>query len=219
LIVVLVGGRALLSPKSPGNGARQQEWLSGITGSSYDAGETDHLYPNPAGLEAGRKYLPALGEEDAPVVIIEFSDIFCSHCRDFNLTTLPDLLDDYVSTGKVRYVDHFFGFAGSLEQGAVGAMFCAAEQGRYFEFKHALYQSLELGTYDLGRAARVAGIDSDQFETCTEDQRYAEAIQEMLFVDNSGVGATPTFFVNGTMISGNDPVGIRRLIDAALSEE
>ncbi|MCD6287087.1 MAG: DsbA family protein [Anaerolineae bacterium] len=218
LVVVLVAVPSLLSPKSPGSGPREAEWLSGISGYSYDAGETDYLYPNPAGSGTARKWLPALGEADAPVVIIEFSDIFCSHCRNYNLNALPEILDEYVATGKVRYVDHFYGFRRSLEEGAALSTLCAAEQGRYFEYKHALFQSLELGTYNVGRAARVAGIDEDQFDACVQDQRYLDALQEMVFVDNSGVSATPTFLVNGTMISGNDPEGIRRLIDEALAE-
>lgn len=218
LVVVLVGLQALLSPRSPDKGPREAEWLQGITGYSYDAGDTEFTYPNPAGFEPGRKWLPSLGEETAPVVIVEFSDIFCSHCRDFNLNTLPEILEDYVATGKVRYVDHFFGFAGSLERGVVQSMMCAAEQGRYFEYKHALFQSLEIGAYDTDRAARVAGIDAAQFETCLEEQQYAGAMQEMIFDDNSGVAATPTFFVNGKMVSGNDLEGIRRLVDAALAE-
>lgn len=218
LVVVLVVVQSLLSPKSPGKGPREAEWLSGVTGYPYDAGETHYLYPNPAGSEAGRKWLPALGKVDAPVVIVEFSDIFCSHCRNYGLNALPEILDEYVATGKVRYVDHFYAFTRSLEEGAALSTLCAAEQGRYFEFKHALFQSLELGTYDVGRAARVAGIDDNQFETCVQDQRYLDALQEMVFIDNSGVSATPTFFVNGTMISGNDLEGIRRLIDEALSE-
>jgi len=218
LVVVLVAGQSLLSGKSGGKGSREAEWFSGVSGYSYDAGETDYLYPNPSGPEAGRKWLPALGEADAPVVIFEFSDIFCGHCRNHALNALPEILDEYVATGEVRYVDHFYAFSHSLEEGTALSTLCAAEQGRYFEFKHALFQSLELGTYDVGRAARVAGIDDDQFETCIQDQRYLDALQEMVFIDNSGVSATPTFFVNGTMISGNDPEGIRRLIDEALSE-
>jgi len=51
---------------------------------------------------------------------------------------------------------------------------------------------------------------------CRSDQRYAAAVQEMAFVDNMGVRATPTFFVNGQMISGNVPNEIRKMIDEAL---
>ena len=125
LVVVLVVLQSLLSPKSPGEGPRESEWLSGVVGYSYDAGATEYLYPNPAGFEAGRQWLPSLGDEDAPVVIIEFSDIFCSYCRDYALDSLPDILDEYVATGKVRYVDHFYGFNRSLEGGTALASLCA----------------------------------------------------------------------------------------------
>lgn len=219
LLVVLIAAQNLLSQSPGGRGARELEWLEGVSGVSYDAGETDFEYPNPAGLEPGRKWLPALGEEDAPVVVMEFSDIFCSHCRDFNLDALPVVLEEYVATGKVRYVDHFFGFAATMERGVVQAEMCAAEQGRYFEFKHALFQSIEIGNFDIDRAARIAGIDANAFNTCREEQRYAGAIQEMLFVDNSGVAATPTFFVNGQQIPGNNLPGLRQLIEAELAAE
>ncbi|MBN1248445.1 MAG: DsbA family protein [Anaerolineae bacterium] len=190
-----------------------------MNGVSHDGGETSFAYPNPAGLPDNRQWLPALGEEDAPVVVMEFSDIFCSHCRSFNLDNLPGILEDYVATGEVRYVAHFFGFASSLEQGAVQAEVCAAEQGRYFEFVHALYQSIELGDYNIDRSARLAGLDTQQFDQCREERRYAEALQEMLFVDNNGVAATPTFFVNGQEVAGNNPDRLRMLIEAELAAQ
>ena len=219
LVVAIVVGRSLLTEESPGKGARAQEWLSGVAGTSYDAGPTEYAYPDPAGLGDGHQWLPALGEEDAPVVVMEVSDVFCGHCRDFNLKSLAGILEDYVATGKVRYVDHYFGFANTVQQGTVLAEMCAAEQGRYFEFKHALFQSLEIGDFDIDRAARLAGLDASMFRTCREEQRYNAAAQEMAFVDNEGVKATPAFFVNGKMISGNLPNEIRQAIDAALVEE
>ena len=136
-------------------------------------------YPNPADFAEGRKWLPALGDEDAPVVVMEFSDIYCGHCRDFNLDALPGILEDYVASGKVRWTDHFFGFNRTLQEGTVLALMCAAEQGRYFEFKHTLFQSLEVGSMDADRAARVAGLDesparsvcSETIDTCRQSRR------------------------------------------------
>jgi len=215
--VALVVLRSVLQPKSPGQGPRDFEWLSGVTGVSYDAGETAYPYPNPADFAEGRKWLPALGDEDAPVVVMEFSDIYCGHCRDFNLDALPGILEDYVASGKVRWTDHFFGFNRTLQEGTVLALMCAAEQGRYFEFKHTLFQSLEVGSMDADRAARVAGLDESQLEACVGDDRYLPAIQEMLFEDNRGVDATPTFFVNGRMVSGNVPGEVRAAIEDALA--
>ncbi|MGC9348902.1 MAG: DsbA family protein [Anaerolineae bacterium] len=218
LIVVLLVGQSFVEPKSPGEGYRSAEWFEGVVGLSYDNGATDLAYPDPAALGEGRQWLPALGEPDAPIVMMEFSDIFCGHCRDYSLHSLPDIIADYVATGKVRYVDHYFGFAHTVQQGIVHAEMCAAEQGRYFEFKHALFQTIEAGSFNLERAARVADLDMSGFQTCQDDQRYVDAVQEMAFVDNNGVRATPTFFINGEEMSGNVPNQIRDKIDAILGE-
>ncbi len=219
LAIAVLGGRALLQPEAPIAGPRSSEWLAGVSGISYDKGPTAYRYPDPAGQGDGRQWLPALGRTDAPVVVIEFSDVFCAHCRRFNLDTLPDLLQEYVARGQVRYVDHFFGFAHTVQQGLVMAQFCAAEQGRYFEFKHALFQSVEANALSIDRAARIAGLEMDTFGVCLEERRYAEALQEAVFVDNMGVNSTPTFFINGEMLAGNLPNEIRAMIDAALAAE
>jgi hypothetical protein len=219
LAIGLIAGRVLSRPEARALGPRTRESLHGVSGISYDRGPTRHVFPDPADQGAGRIWLPALGEVDAPVVVVEFSDIACAHCRRFNLDSLPALLEDYVATGKVRYVDHFFGFPATVQQGVVMAQFCAAEQGRYFEFKHALFQSVEANALNLDRAARIAGIEMDEFVTCQEARRYGEALQEAVFLDNWGVNSTPTFFINGEAISGNLPGEIRAMIDAALAAQ
>jgi protein-disulfide isomerase len=188
-------------------------------GSSYDAGATKYVYPDPGQKGDGHKWLPALGAEGAPVVVIEFSDIFCGHCRMYNLNSLEGILNDYVAKGKVRYVDHYFGFDQAVQAGVAEAEMCAAEQGRYFEFKHALFQTVEAGAFDLSRGAQMAGLDMKQFNTCRNDQRYLPASREMVSVDNMGVNATPTFFVNGQKVEGNKPDEIRRMIDEALTSQ
>jgi protein-disulfide isomerase len=219
LLIALIVGRSLLEPQSPGEGYRSTEWFEGVTGLSYNDGATDFTYPDPAALGEGQQWLPALGEPDAPIVMIEFSDIFCGHCREYSLYNLPGIIEDYVATGKVRYVDHYFGFAQTVQEGVVHAEMCAAEQGRYFEFKHALFQTVEAGNFNLERAARVADLDMSGFRTCQDDQRYVNAVQEMVFEDNYGVRATPTFFINGEEIAGNVPDQIRDKLDALLAGE
>jgi protein-disulfide isomerase len=190
----------------------------GVRGTSYNNGETQFTYPNPAQPEDGNvQWLPALGEEDAPVVVMEFSDIYCGHCRTFHFESLGGILEDYVAQGDVRYVDHYFGFAQSMTRGVVEAEMCAAEQGRYFEFKHALFQTLELGDINIQRAAQLSDVDMQAFNTCLRDQRYKAAAQEMAFVDNREVRGTPTFFVNGQKVEGNAPDQIRQLIESALA--
>lgn len=215
LVVIFAISRGLQASAS-GKGPRDREWMGEVSGYPYDAGPTEFAYPDPAGLGGGHQWLPALGRDGAPVTVIEVSDILCSHCRDFNLNALPDILEDYVSTGQVRYVSHYFGFSNSIQQGAGLAEMCAADQGRYFEFRHALFQTIAVGGFDIDRAARMARLDTDAFQACRSGQRYAAAVQEMAFVDNMGVRATPTFFINGEQISGNVPSEIRQMIDEAL---
>jgi predicted DsbA family dithiol-disulfide isomerase len=220
-VVLLVGLLLFNSLRKPGTdepGPRSYEALFGIQGTSYDAGETEYVYPDPGGLGEGKQWLPALGDVNAPVTIIEFSDIFCSHCRTFNLTHFEGILDDYVSKGKVRYIDHFYGFANTLETGAVDALMCAAEQGHYFELKHTLFQSIEVNAFDVNRAARISGLEMSIFNECMESGRYKAAIQEMIFEDNMGVYVTPTFFINGNEITGNRPDEIKQAIEDALLE-
>lgn len=217
LVIVLVVGNNLRKPGTDEPGLRSYEALYGVQGTSINIGETEFPYPDPGNLGDGQKWLPALGSPDAPVTIIEFSDLFCGHCRTFNLTSLEGIVQEYVATGKVRYVDHFFGFGDSVQTGALEAMFCAAEQGHYFELKHTLFQAIEVNAFDIDRAARVSGLDMRVFNECVDSGRYRPAIQEMVYVDNMGVDATPTFFINGEKVSGNLPEQIRQKIEVALS--
>jgi hypothetical protein len=217
--VIVVGLLVYNSLRKPGTdepGPRAYEALFGVKGTSISIGETAFLYPDPGELGDGQKWLPALGEPNAPVTMIEFSDIFCNHCRNFNLDNLEGILEDYVATGKVRYVDHYFGFGDSQQIGALDAMLCAAEQGHYYEFKHALFQSIEVNAFDLNRTARITGLDVQRYNECMSDGRYKAAIQEMVYDDNSGVNVTPSFFINGQKVEGNNPVKIRAMIEEAL---
>lgn len=197
--------------------ARGFEALAGTTGTSYDGGETTRAYPDPSGSGGRRKLLPALGDEDAPVVVMEFSDIYCGHCKTYNQTSLEGIIQDYVATGKVRYVDHYFGFAQAVSDGTVLAEMCAAEQGKYFEFKHVLFGTVSTAGVNIDKAVREAELDVRVFNTCRRSEKYKPAMEEIVFIDNRGVGVTPTFFINDQKVEGNRPEEIRRLIDAALA--
>jgi protein-disulfide isomerase len=218
LIIVLIAYNSLRKPGTEEPGPRGYEVLFGVQGPSYSLGETDYTYPDPGNYGPGQKWVPALGNPEAPVTIFEFTDIFCGYCRAFNLESLEGILDDYVSTGKVRYVDHFFGFPNSIQIGALDALFCAAEQGHYFEMKHTVFQSIEVDAFDLQRSARVSGLDMNQYNDCIDSGRYKAALQEMVFDDNMGVNVTPTFIINGQKVEGNRPDVMRQMIEDALQE-
>lgn len=194
-----------------------------IGGVLYDAGITDVLYPGEATTNCSKedlctRWLPSLGAEDAAVTVIEFSELGCSHCRAFNSGSLPGILEEYVATGKVRFVSHYMTFGSQDSLAFLNAAMCAAEQGLYFEYKHAVYTALDQGSFDLSASALEIDLDDDRFVECFSASRYDAAVQDAKSdALNSGVSATPTFLVNGTVILGNDPVGIQREIEDILS--
>jgi hypothetical protein len=218
-VLIIIGLIIVYNLGKPGTdepGPRSYEKLFGITGTSESLGATENIYPDPGNLGTGHQWLPALGDPDAPVTFIEFSDPFCGHCRTFNLEYLEGILNDYVATGQVRYVDHFFGAGNTVANGTLDAMFCAAEQGHYFEYKHSLFQAIEVNAFDLQRSARVSGLDMKLYRECVNSDRYKAALLEMVYDHNREIEATPTFFINGVNITGNKPDEIRQTIEEAL---
>ncbi len=195
--------------------ATAREQFLGLEGTAYDHGSTEALYPDPEQKGAGHRWLPALGREDAPVTIMEFSDFQCGHCQAFNQQELEPLLKDYVATGQARYVVHYYSFSQSLDLAEAGM--CAAEQSRYFAFEHALFAGKT-----VEQAARAAGIsDLEAFRACRQEHRYLDTLQNDAIPDaeQMGVNGTPTFFINGQKVEGDKPTQIRQLIETALAEK
>ncbi len=193
----------------------EKETFLDYEGVHYDAGPTDALYPGP---EPGRRWLPALGAEDAPVTVIEFSEIMCGYCRMFALEHMEPILHDYVASGDVRYVGHYMAFNQEASIAYIQASFCAAEQGRYFAFEHAVFEGLGQNEFDLEQSANRAGVDMDTLIECWDSGRYHDAIMDA--VNNAGqqgINATPAFLINGQLVTGNQPDEVRRLVEAALS--
>ncbi len=186
----------------------------GLAGTPYNDGDTQVRYP---GGPTGTRWLPALGPEDAPVTVMEFSEILCGHCRNFNTQSLEGILQDYVATGKVRYVGHFLAFNRTESQQYLSAAMCAAEQGKYFAYEHAVFTALNNNVFDLDAAAKTVDVNIEQFKACRTENRYAKAVIEASQAAyQRGVTATPTFFVNGQKVLGDNPAEVRRLIEAAL---
>jgi cyclophilin family peptidyl-prolyl cis-trans isomerase len=95
---------------------------------------------------------------------------------------------------------------------------CAAEQGRYFAYEHAVFTAIGAGTFDLDTSAQEIDLNMAQFTACKEEGRYVDAALDASTVAfERGITATPTFFVNGEHVVGNDPGKIRQLIEEALS--
>lgn len=145
---------------------------------------------------------PSLGSADAPVTIVEFGGYQCYYCRRVS-DVLHRLVDAY--PGKVRLVYKDFPIAGhdAGRQAAVAAR-CAGEQHHYWEMSSVLLANQgRLERDHLEGYARDLGLDLDAWRTCVEDPGWDAKIDAGLKDGrDAGVSSTPTFFVNGLMLTG-----------------
>ncbi len=171
-----------------------------------------------------------LGDPDAPVTIIEFSDYQCPFCRSFWDETLPLIIGEYVSVGKVKFVYRDFPLSSHpLALPFAEAAECSADQDKYWEMHDVIFEEqgkLANGTLDsidvtdFSDWAEDLEMDVDEFETCMADHKYLEEIQKD-FDDGAaaGVNGTPSFFINGEMITGALPFEVfKTVIEEKLAE-
>lgn len=167
----------------------------------------------------------ALGDPNAPLTLVEFTDLQCPFCRRFHDDTLPLLKKQYIDTGKVRFITRhqplsFHNFA----HGASLAALAAAQQGKYWEMRARLFtNNTALQPADLTRYATELGLDMPKFAAAQADAALAEQIkQDIADATAAGITGTPTFVlgrVNGTTLTGEKLVGAQpaTAFDAAIA--
>jgi protein-disulfide isomerase len=163
----------------------------------------------------------AKGPKDAPVTIVEFSDFHCPFCRGA-VATLNDVMRQF--PGKVRWVYRDFPIASLHPQAAKAAEAarCAGEQGKFWEYHDVLFESQQQTTLaDFKRFADQLKLEPKGFAACLESGRYQAAVQ--LDIEDGvrlGISGTPTFFVNGRLLVGNQPVdNFKKIIEAELRQK
>ncbi len=157
---------------------------------------------------------PFLGDPKAPVTVVEFADFQCPFCGRFFHTAEAPLIDQYVKTGKVKFVYRNFAFLGPESEDAAVAAACAGEQGKFWEYHDYLYnhqQGENEGAFakaNLKKFARaVSGIDGAKFDPCVDQGRYMNAVRADTAAGRSfGVTGTPATFINGRLVSGAQPI-------------
>jgi len=149
-----------------------------------------------------------LGAKDAPVTMIEYASMTCTHCAAFHQETWPTLKSKYIDAGKVRFVLREFPLDPLATAGFMLAR-CAGPEKRnaivdllFTQQKNWAFVPKPVEA--LESTVKQAGITHDAFEACLKDQKlYDEVNQER---DKAGqqfkVDATPTFFINGVKHSG-----------------
>ena len=162
---------------------------------------------------------PYLGEVDAPVVIVEFSDFFCSYCkRHFDMTFTP-LLENYGQ--YIRYVYRDFARLTAESTPAAAAAQCAFEQGKFWEFHNDFFSNQQaLGRDFYIETADKHGLELDRFIACLDDGAYVNEVEfDGLDGQLAGVRGTPGFFINGQILSGAQPYSIfERMVQRELDK-
>jgi protein-disulfide isomerase len=145
----------------------------------------------------------ALGNADAPITVVEYASMTCSHCAHFHNTVWPKLKEKYVDTGKVHFIFREFPLD-DLARGASMLARCAGE-GKTYPLIAALFAKQDQWAFvrqplpELFKFAKQAGFTQESFDKCLTDQKLLDDITAIRTraVEEFGVGATPTFFING----------------------
>jgi protein-disulfide isomerase len=144
-----------------------------------------------------------LGASDAPVTIIEYASMTCTHCAAFSVTTFPELKKKYVDTGKVRFILREFPLDPIATAGFMLAR-CSGDSKRnavvdllFAQQKNWAFTQKPLET--LAGLLKQTGMSQASFDACLKDQALYDKILKVhdRAADKFGVSATPTFFING----------------------
>ena len=164
-----------------------------------------------------------IGEATAPVTIIEYASLTCSHCAQFHNQVLPALKVGLIASGKVQLVFRDFPLDQLAMAGSVLAR-CAG-RNRYFAFLDVLFrdQSSWAQSQDpfqaLTQIARLGGIGKDKFQSCLRDKKLQEGILKQRLDGNQKyqVNSTPTLFINGKKFSGGLTLGQIKAVVATMT--
>jgi protein-disulfide isomerase len=188
-----------------------------------------------ANQQFGSRYMAqdnAMGDPDAPIKIVEYSDYHCGHCGAFAMETEPLLVKDYIENGIVYFVYRSVsGMIGGPESAlAAEASYCAGEQNMFWEMHDLIFahQTSPFNEDNLLQWAKTAGVDLDQYTACMENDTFVSRVeQDEADATAAGVSGTPSFIVsyevNGEaveqMLPGNYPYeAFQQIIGEALLE-
>jgi len=144
---------------------------------------------------------PAMGKDDAPVTLIEFTDYQCPFCRKHNRRTMPRLVQEYVDSGKLRYVLREYPIEAlhPLSPDAAEAALCAGDQGKYWQMNARLFEESRLLPEELVGHAEALGLDLARFKDCFDGDKFVEQIaRDLREGEAAGIQGTPTFFFGRT---------------------
>jgi protein-disulfide isomerase len=150
----------------------------------------------------------ALGQPNAPVRVEEFGDYQCPACASFFVNLEPQIVKDYIDTGKIYFSFTPFSFIGQESIDAAQAAYCARDQNKFWEYHDALYnnQSGEnKGNFSIANLEQFAQnlkLNTDQFKSCLEGKKYSAQVQsDYEYGVGKNINSTPSFLVDGKLVT------------------
>jgi len=168
----------------------------------------------PVDVSAG--HLPVLGNKDAKVTLVEFSDFQCPFCKSMFDESLPQIKKDYIDTGKVKLAYRHFPLTSihPNAQKAAEASECANDQGKFWQYHDELFKnqteweslSPDKALEKFAEYAGNIGIDSNKLSGCVSSGQFEDNVNKDLDEGSTaGVQGTPATYVNGYLLEGAVP--------------
>ena len=162
---------------------------------------------------------PIMGNQDAPITILEWGDYQCTFCYKFHQDTLDIINEDFIKTGKVKLVFKDFPLNGPDSFLAAEAAYCAQDQGKYWQYHDELYKNWGgertgwITRDSLDKFGTTVNLDLDKFNNCLNEHKYQEKVIALHeFGKEIGIDATPSFLVFNDekiiKIRGNQPLEV-----------
>jgi protein-disulfide isomerase len=166
------------------------------------------------------------GNPDAEVEVVEYASFTCPHCASFHAGPYKQLREDYIDSGKIRFVyrevyfDRYGLWASMIAR-------CAQDSEKFFGIADLIYKSQSEWTRagdpaaivgELRKIGRLAGLDSEKLEACLQDAEKAQALVAWDEANRAetGVNSTPSFVINGQKYTNMPYAEMKEILDSAL---
>ncbi len=169
-------------------------------------------------VEVDLSQAPVRGPEDAKVTIIEFSDFQCPFCRRVQ-PALQQIRDKYGDNVRWSFKDLPLNNIHPEAQKAAEAARCAQDQGKFWEYRAAMFAATALSKEIHPKTAAELGLDTAKFEACLDSGEKQAAVQaDSDEAQSLGITGTPAFVINGILLSGAQPFEeFQKVIDRELA--
>lgn len=150
----------------------------------------------------------AIGSVDAPITVVEYASVTCGHCATWEKSVFPKLREDYIDTGKVRFVYREFPTPPvNLAMRGFLIANCAADDKFFanialqYERQEAIFKSKDIAA-EYEALAKASGLDAEAYEACVTNEAELDRLKKVIEDgQDAGVTSTPSFFINGVQKS------------------